>query len=140
MKLRLLACTAIVLAAMTAASAAQDKPTPPPITQGAGNIKRTLLQKFEVPNSNMETVIGIAEIVPNATIGRHTHFGVEAGYVLEGELVLMVAGQPDKTLKAGDSYQIAAGVPHDGKAGPNGAKAIATYVVEKGKPLATPAP
>ena len=111
-----------------------------PVTQGASNIKRTPLQKFEVPGTNYETVIGIAEIVPNAMIGKHTHFGVESGYLLEGEMVLMVAGQPDRTLKPGDSYQIPAGVPHDGKSGPTGGKVIATYVVEKGKPFATPAP
>ena len=103
-------------------------------------IKRTILQKFDVPGTSYETVIGIAEIVANANIGRHTHFGPESGLVLEGELALMVDGQPAKTLKAGDSYQIPAGAIHDGKSGANGAKVVATYVVEKGKPLATPAP
>lgn len=103
-------------------------------------IKRTPLQKFDVPGANYETVIGLAEVSPNAMIGRHTHNGVESGYVLEGELVLMVEGQPDKTLKAGDSYQMAPETAHDGKAGAQGAKVIATYVVEKGKPLATPKP
>ena len=55
-------------------------------------IKRTPLQKFEVPGTNYETVIGMAEVAPGASIGRHTHFGVEAGYVAEGELVLLVEG------------------------------------------------
>ena len=105
---------------------------------GAQGIKRTVLQKFDVPAANYETVIGIAEVAPNASIGRHMHNGIEAGYVLEGELVLMVQGQPDKTLKAGESYQMAPESVHDGKAGAQGAKVIATYVVEKGKPLATP--
>jgi quercetin dioxygenase-like cupin family protein len=108
---------------------------------GAANaqIKRTPLQKFDVPGTNYETVIGIAEIGPNATIGKHTHFGVESGYMLEGEITLLVDGQPPKLVKAGESYMIPAGAPHDGKSGPNGGKVIATYVVEKGKPLATPA-
>ena len=48
-------------------------------------------------------------------------------------------GQPDRPLKVGDSYQIPAGAPHDARSGPEGAKVIATYVVEKGKPLASPA-
>ncbi|MGE0751070.1 MAG: cupin domain-containing protein [Variibacter sp.] len=108
--------------------------------QSAPPIKRTPLQKFDVPGTNYETIIGIAEIAPNVMIGRHTHPGVESGYVLEGEAVLIVAGQPDRTIKAGDSYQIGAGAPHDAKSGAQGAKVIATYVVEKGKPLATPAP
>ena len=52
----------------------------------------------------------------------------------------MIDDQPDKPLRAGDSYQIPAGAIHDAKSGPKGAKVIATYVVEKGKPLASPAP
>ncbi len=103
-------------------------------------IKRIPLQKFDVPGTKYETVIAIAEIAPNVTIGRHTHTGPESGYVLEGEAVLMIDGQPDRTLRAGDSYQIPAGAIHDAKSGPKGAKVIATYVVEKGKPLASPAP
>ena len=59
--------------------------------------------------------------------------------MLDGEMVLMVAGQPD-TVKSGESYQIPPGAVHDAKTGPNGAKVIATYVVEKGKPVASPAP
>jgi hypothetical protein len=47
--------------------------------------------------------------------------------------VLMVDGQPDKTVKSGESYQIPPGAVHDAKTGPNDAKVIATYVVEKGK-------
>ena len=106
----------------------------------APTIKRTPLQKFDVPGTNYETVIGLAEIVPNAMIGRHTHPGPESGYVLEGEMVLMVQGKPDKVVKAGESYQVPAGAVHDGRSGPQGAKVVATYVVEKGKPLASPAP
>ena len=49
-------------------------------------------------------------------------------------MLIMVDGQPEKTLKAGDSWTIPPGVPHDAKAGPAGAKVIAVYVVEKGKP------
>lgn len=103
-------------------------------------IKRTVLQKFDVPDDKYETIIGLAEIAPNVNIGRHTHFGVEAGFVVEGEATLLVAGQPDKPLKPGDSYQIGPGAAHDARSGDKGAKIIATYVVEKGKPLTTPAP
>ena len=112
---------------------------PPAMTQQTQTIKRTPLQKFDVPGTAYETVIGIAEITANATIGRHTHPGPESGYMLEGEMVLMIDGQPEKTLRAGDSYQIPAGAVHDGRSGSKGAKVIATYVVEKGKPLASPA-
>jgi quercetin dioxygenase-like cupin family protein len=135
MLVRTIVAAAVALSALGQTAAAQQ---PVAVTQGASSIKRTPLQKFDVPGTNYETVIGIAEIVPNAMIGAHTHSGVESGYMLEGEMVLMVAGQPDKTLKAGDSYQIPAGAVHDGKSGPAGGKVIATYVVEKGKPFAVP--
>ena len=124
----------IVCASLQETTRAQQ---PAPAAQ---TIKRTPLQKFEVPGTNYETVIGLAEIVPNVSIGRHTHPGPESGYMLEGEMVLMVQGQPDKVVKAGESYQVPPGAVHDGRSGPQGAKVIATYVIEKGKPLASPAP
>ena len=130
----------LAAAASIALAGAAHAQQPQAATAGASNIKRTLLQKFEIPNGSGETVVGLAEIVPNANIGRHTHFGIEAGYVVEGEVTLMVAGQPDKVMKVGDSWQIPVGAVHDAKSGANGAKVIVTYVVEKGKPLATPAP
>jgi quercetin dioxygenase-like cupin family protein len=126
---RLLACVTVIMLAFTGAAFAQ----------ASGPIKRTPLQKFDVPGTNYETVIGIAEIVPNVNIGRHTHPGPESGYMLEGEMTLLVQGQPDKVVKAGESYTVPPGAIHDAKTGPAGAKVIATYVVEKGKPLASPA-
>ena len=55
--------------------------------------QQTENQRFEVPGSNFETVIGIAEIVPNVSVGRHTHPGPKSGYMLEGEMVLMAFKQ-----------------------------------------------
>jgi quercetin dioxygenase-like cupin family protein len=103
-------------------------------------IKRTILQRVDVPGVNSEAVTGIAEIMPNVNIGRHTHPGPETGYVMEGEMVLLVEGKPPLPLKAGESYQIPSGAIHDAKTGDKGAKILAVYVVEKGKPLASPAP
>jgi hypothetical protein len=91
----------ILLAALGAANLASAQ-QPPAMTQQTQNIKRTPLQKFEVPGTNFETAIGIAEIVANVSIGRHTHPGPESGCMLEGEMVLMVQGQPDKTVKMGE--------------------------------------
>jgi quercetin dioxygenase-like cupin family protein len=72
--------------------------------------------------------------------GKHTHPGEELGYVLEGTLLLEVAGQPPRTLKAGEAFFIPAGTVHDGKnVGSGPAKVLATYIVEKGKPVASPA-
>lgn len=136
--IRIVSITVLAAFAMIGTAAAQQQL--PAIPQQTPTIKRTPLQKFDVPGTNYETVIGIAEVVPDVSIGRHSHPGPELGFMLDGEMVLMVAGQPDKTVKSGESYQVPAGAIHDAKAGPKGAKVIATYVIEKGKPLATPAP
>ena len=61
------------------------------------------------------------------------------GYVLEGTLLLEVDGKEPRTLKAGDVFFVDTGRPHDASVeGPGTITVIATYVVEKGKPLATP--
>lgn len=118
---------AFALVAMTAAAAAQD------------GIKRRPLQKVDFPDG-YTTVTGLAEIQPGVSAGRHTHPGIETGYVLEGETVLSIDGQGDVTMKAGDSYVIPAGVPHDAKAiGEKPVKVLGIYVIERGKPLASPA-
>jgi len=64
---------------------------------------------------------------------------VELGYVAEGEAELLVEGEAPRKMKAGDSYLIPAKKPHDARnAGSGTVKVVATYVVEKGKPLAEP--
>lgn len=106
----------------------------------AQGIKRTPLQKVDFP-AGFETVTAIAEIPAGTAAGKHTHPGAETGYVLEGELELLVEGKPAQKLKAGESYQIPAGVPHDAKAvGDKPMKVLAIYIVTKGEPLAKPAP
>ena len=131
----------LILAALAAAlSAPADAQPLPTLGTSAPNIRRIPLQKFDVPGTNFETVIGIAEIAPNAAIGRHSHPGVESGYVLEGDLTLLVDGQPEKHLTVGQSYVVPNGAIHDARTGAGGGKVIASYVVEKGKPLASPAP
>ncbi|OAF06163.1 cupin [Bradyrhizobium centrolobii] len=103
-------------------------------------IKRTPLQKIDFPEG-YTTVTAAAEVPPGGAAGRHTHPGVETGYVLEGEADLLIEGQPDKHLKAGDSYVIPAGVVHDAKThGDKPLKIIGIYIFDKTKPLATPAP
>jgi quercetin dioxygenase-like cupin family protein len=136
--LKILTLAAIAAIGTAGIAQAQQQQLPAMTTQ-APTIKRTPLQKFDVPGTSYETVIGIAEVVPNVLIGRHTHPGPESGYVLDGDMTLLVDGQPPLVLKAGQSHKIPPGAVHDAKTGPKGAKVIATYVVEKGKPLASPA-
>ena len=105
----------------------------------AQGIKRTPLQKVEFPDG-YETVTAIAEVPVGGASGRHTHPGAETGYVLDGELELVIDGKETVKLKAGDSYQIPAGAVHDARtSGEKPLKVLGIYIVTKGQPLATPA-
>ncbi len=127
-------------AAALCISPAIGQQAPPAAATATQSIKRIPLQRFEVPGTSFETVIGIAEIAPGTSIGRHIHPGPESGYLIEGGFELLIEGEPPRHLKAGDSYVVPARVVHDARTSANGARVIATYVVEKGQPLASPAP
>src|SRR5215471_11672233 len=105
---RLYRAAGIVAVAFVAClgSAVVQAQTPPPITQGASDIKRTILQKFDVPGSNYETVIALVEIAPNTAIGKHTHFGFDSGVLQSGDIVLNADGRSEQIVKPGDSWQI----------------------------------
>src|SRR5256885_10136309 len=101
---------------------------------------RKVLQDQELSIQDRHAVQALAEFVPGGAAGRHTHPGEELGYVVEGTLLLEVDGQPPRTLKAGEAFFVGARKVHDGKnicSGP--AEMLATYIVEKGKPVASPA-
>ena len=101
-------------------------------------IKRTVLRSIDFP-AGYTTVTAIVELAPGACTGRHTHPGIDSGYVLQGDFELKVDGKPDQTLKAGNSYETSPQTPHDG-CSVSGNKLVDTFVIEKGKPLASPAP
>lgn len=89
-----------------------------------------------------EIVIGSAVLPANTAVGYHTHPGDEAGYVLKGSFILKTKGQPDRTLKAGDSFFNPRGAVHSLEAGRGGegGTAVSTWIIDKGQPLSTPAP
>jgi quercetin dioxygenase-like cupin family protein len=102
--------------------------------------KRTVVQQSDLSTAGKEVVQAIAEFEPKATVGRHTHPGEEVGYVLEGSILLEVEGKPSVTLAAGKGFVIPVGTVHNATANGSGkSRVLATYIVEKGKPLATPA-
>jgi quercetin dioxygenase-like cupin family protein len=105
--------------------------------QQAG-IKRTDLQRHDLSAPGREAVQVRVDFEPGAAFGRHTHPGEEIIYVLEGALEYQVDGKPPMTLKAGDVLFIPAGTIHAAKnVGSVTASELATYVVEKDKPLVT---
>lgn len=105
----------------------------------AGAVTRKILSRTDGPSAGYETIMMEAVIEPGAVIGRHTHPGIESTYVLEGELELPVQGQPTRMVKAGDGFQIPPETPHAGGKSPTvRTKVLINYIVQKGKPLATP--
>jgi quercetin dioxygenase-like cupin family protein len=112
--------------------------SPPAATQAAQAIKRNIIQKMDVPGTNLETIIAVLEVAPNFKAGRHTHPGNVAGYVMEGEFFITLDGQPEKHLKVGDSLPILNSAVHDEGTKDKPAKLFVVYVVEKGKPLLSP--
>jgi quercetin dioxygenase-like cupin family protein len=103
--------------------------------------KRTVLQQADISVPGREAVTVVADFQPGATPGRHTHAGEEIGYILEGTLLVEQDGKPPVTLTAGQTFLIQVGTIHNAtNTGPTPARILATYIVEKGKPLATPAP
>lgn len=114
---------------------AQDAPPKP--TPG---VKRNILRESEGPTPGTLTILVEGEIGAGALVARHTHPGIESAYILEGAGTLSVEGQPDVPIRAGEGYHVARAVPHALRNGPTTMRIAATYVVDKGKPLASPAP
>jgi quercetin dioxygenase-like cupin family protein len=110
------------------------------IAQTSG-ITRTVIARADVSVPNREGIVTRVELTPGAAVGWHTHPGEELSYVTEGELTLLVAGQPSRKVLPGEGFVIPAGVVHNAKnEGNSTTKAVAVYVVEKGKSLLSPAP
>lgn len=108
------------------------------LTQQAG-INRIDLQRHDLSIPGREVVQTIVELEPGVTSSRHTHPGEEIVYVLEGApLEYQVEGKPPVTLKPGEVLFIPAGAAHAAKnVGSRKGAELATYIVEKGKPLLT---
>ena len=103
--------------------------------------KRTEVQRIDLSTPGREVVMVVADIPTGATSGRHTHPGEEVAYVMDGAIVLDVAGKSPVTLKAGQGFVIPAGVPHSATNKASApARVLANYIIEKGKPIATSAP
>jgi quercetin dioxygenase-like cupin family protein len=97
---------------------------------------RIELQRHDLSIPGREVVQVIVNIGQGETPPRHRHPGEEIIYVLEGLLEYQVEGKPSVTLKSGEVLFIPAGTIHSArKVGTGNAAELATYIVEKGKPL-----
>jgi quercetin dioxygenase-like cupin family protein len=128
-------CALCAITGFVATEAAAQGATPAP----SGGVNRKILSRADGPAAGYETVLVEAEIEAGVAVGRHTHPGIESAYVVEGGFELPIQGQETRNLKAGDAFQIPPNTPHaGGKPGTAKSKLLITYVVEKGKPLASP--
>jgi len=129
-------CALCALTGFAAADASAQS-SPPAATPG---VTRKILSQTDGPVPGYVTINVEAEIEAGVTVARHTHPGIESAYILEGGLELPIEGQPTRMMKPGDGFVIPAGIPHaGGKNGDKKTRIASTYVVEKGKPLASPA-
>ena len=128
-------CAALVTFGMVATLNAQVAPAPvqtPPI-------KRTIMQKTDVPGTNLEVMYATVEIAAGFKAGRHSHPGVVMVQIIEGEFWVHFDGQPERIVRAGESLTVPDRAIHNEGALDNAVKFTGVYVLEKGKPLAAPA-
>lgn len=105
-------------------------------TAQQSGIKRTDLQRYDLSVPGYETVQARIDFEAHTAFGEHSHPGEEVIYVLEGSLEYEVEGQSPITLKAGEVLFIPAGVVHAARnKSHKKASELATYIVEKGKPI-----
>lgn len=123
-------CLATV-AVLSMASAAAGKET----------FHRTPLQKLDFPGATYQTVTVRIVVDPGGQVAPHTHPGVEMGYVLAGQGAVTVKGEATRPLKVGDSFAMPQGTVHSvNNTGAKPLVLLSTYVVDKAKPIASPAP
>ena len=126
---RVMAITALIVASALTPQVAQ--------AQQAG-IMRTDLQRHDLSAPGREAIQLRVDLAPGVAFGKHTHPGEEVIYVLEGTLEYQLEDKPPVTLKAGDVLFIPAGTVHSARnPGSVTGSELATYIVEKGKPLLT---
>jgi len=123
---RLIAAAVLIASGVTLQVAQAQQP----------GITRTDLQRHDLSVAGREVVQVRVDFAPGAAFPRHSHPGEEIVYALEGTMDYQLDGQPPATLKAGEVLFIPAGAVHAVKnTGKGNAAELATYIVEKGKPL-----
>lgn len=106
--------------------------------QGAG-FTRTVINRQEFPGDTMVTLQVQVDIDPGYLVAAHTHPGAELGYILDGGGTFGMKGVADRTVKPGDAFSVPPATPHFLQNGSAKTRVLSVYVVDKSKPLATPA-
>ena len=121
-------CGALAIAAGTASAQ-----TPP------AGIRRAVVRKTDLAGTNHEVIQMTLELDPGIDVANHTHPGIEASYIIEGSVTLSVRGEAPQVITTGGSFAVPAGTVHAARNGSGVSRIFITYIVEKGKPLASPA-
>jgi quercetin dioxygenase-like cupin family protein len=129
-------CVALATLGVAAPLQAQQ-PQPSPVQPSP--VTRTILQRADVPGTNLELIYATVEIAAGFKAGRHSHPGIVAAHVVEGDFWIQLDGQPEKVVHAGESLTVPDRAIHNEGATDKPTKLNAVYVVEKGKPLVSPA-
>ena len=132
---RIVLCTALIAFEMVLSLNAQPQPSP----VQPSPVKRTILQRADVPGTNLEIIYAALEIAAGFKAGRHNHPGVVMAQTVEGDFWLHMDGQPEQVVRAGESVTIPDRAIHNEGATDKPVKLNVVYVVEKGKPLISPA-
>lgn len=130
-----LTAPAVILIMMLAPNLSTAKQTP----QNALP-KPTMLQNLGLLNTPYIISLQKIQLNPDESRPRHIHTAPKVAYVLEGEVTFTVDGQPPKTFRTGESYQLQAFIPHSMKSGAAGATVLVTWLAEKNKPLSVLVP
>lgn len=111
------------------------------VAQAQTGITRTDLQRADLSTPGREAIQVLVEFAPGSAFPKHFHPGEELVYVISGSLEYQVEGSPPEILEAGDVLFIPAGVVHAVRnVGNSNGSELATYVVDKTRPLLTLAP
>ena len=104
-------------------------------------VRRTELQRHDLSLPGRELIQVRVEVDAGVTLPMHSHHGEEVVYVIEGTWEFLLEGKALQTLKAGDVAFVPVGAKHQARnIGSSKGAVLATYIVEKGKPLVIPAP
>jgi quercetin dioxygenase-like cupin family protein len=132
-------------AAALSAPVAAAEPSHPAGTSGGpadpdptGGVTRTLLQEHPSPAEGWETVQTLVRIPRRKESGRHSHPGVEVGYIIEGDVLMEFDDRPPLRLRTGDPFFIPSGAIHNARnVGKVTTRMLSTYVVDESEPLVT---
>jgi quercetin dioxygenase-like cupin family protein len=127
------AALALLVAAPSDAQPVPSPVQPPPV-------KRTILHRMDVPGTNLEVIFGSVEIAAGFKAGRHTHPGTVAVQVTEGDFWVHFDGESERIVRTGEMLVVPDRAVHNEGATDKPVKFTGVYLLEKGKPLASPAP